>query len=330
MAFNILNFAPLGNQSKRGKAPQSYTYRSADSLATILAANYFSTIQTMLDVDDMIQIEFVDSFSAPAKYGGLAKVKVGINVTGLITAFDITEGKQYVVATLADVSTASTIAATSSVSGRISKITAVLGGTLTVANSALTFDIDGVAIGGSAITVAFAASTLGTAFTVSPTGAITAANGLATSYVVPGSVITATTDGASTSAAALYIVYEITQQVPNEAYVTIDIPVAATTVGTYYVSSPIAGTIVSMSGTVSTDPGAGTGVFTTSIMAAGVATAITNGVITFPNGAVGGNQYQAFPTAANVVSAGQTIRIAVAGAATNAFNSSVQILIKGS
>lgn len=330
MAFNILNFAPFANQSNRGSSPQVYTYRTADPIATLLAANYFAEVQYMLDVDDTILIDFVDASLAPTKYEGRATLSVGIDVTGLITVFDITEGKRYFVTTLADVASASVSSVTANISGRISKITAVLGGAISVANSALTFDIGGVAIGGSAITVAFAGSTLGTSFSVLPSGAVTAANGLATAFVVPGSVINATSDGGSTSATTtpLYIVYEITKAVPNEIVLNKEVAVAATTAGTYYVISPIAGTVVAIRGTVDANPGANT-TLTGNIMAAGVATAITNGVVTYPAGATAGNQYEAFPSAANAVSAGQVIRLNAANTATTPFNSYVQIVIRG-
>jgi hypothetical protein len=42
MAFIAANFAPAGNQSKRGAAPQVFTYHTLDAHATVDTAGYFN------------------------------------------------------------------------------------------------------------------------------------------------------------------------------------------------------------------------------------------------------------------------------------------------
>lgn len=42
MAFNSVNFTPIGGQSRRGKAPQMFSYATADALTTIDGSGYFN------------------------------------------------------------------------------------------------------------------------------------------------------------------------------------------------------------------------------------------------------------------------------------------------
>jgi len=307
MAFNSLNFASIGNQSKRGKAPQRYTYRTADPLATVIGNNYFSTIASMLEINDIIEVEFVDSASTPTTRNGKTNVSIVVKVSGMIIAAEATANKRLLVATMADVSTASTQAVTSRVAGVITKITVVLGGAITLANSTMTFDIGGTAITGSGFNVNYTDSALGVAFTSSPTGART---------VVAGSIITATSGGESTTAQPLYIIYEVTEDVTQSddvveltAYMA-DVTVASSA----WVISPIAGTITSIKGVLYGAIGAADEPITAKI----AGTAVTGGIATFTQAAsaAGTVSSQAAPTALKTVIAGQAIELSSAGAST--------------
>lgn len=306
MAFDVQYLRALGNQSGRGKAPQHFCYRTTDSLATVLGNNYFSDAHTMLDKSDVIHVEFVDSLTALTESQGMAKVEIGVKIDGLIKAFEISDNKRLMYATLADVSTASTTAVTSSVTGYITKITTVLEGAITVGDAAISFDIGGTAITGSAITVANAASAAGDVDTASPTGL---------RKVVPGSVITATTDGGSTTEQSLYIVYEVSQHdaaTNDKVYVTCHLADVSADSSTFVVS-PIAGQVTKVWSVLHSAITVANAIVTAKI--GGVA--MTNGALTITQaGSAAGDVDTATPTAANVVAAGGAIELDSDGGST--------------
>lgn len=328
MAFTLQNFQSDGNQAGRGKAPQRFKYRTADTLATITANNYFTSIAGMLEVGDIIEVEFVDSVTAMTKHSGVNIIEIVVKANGLILALERNQGKRYLVATLTDVSAASTVAVTSNISGIIKNIKCVLGGAITVANSAMTFDIGGTAIGGSATTITQAASTTGTTFTTNVSGTMTAANGIGTGFIVPGSVITATSDGGSTTTQPLYIIYEVLTEVPKIHWETLRFPIGVTTATSEYIISPVAGTVVAIRAVISGDPGA-TVTVTGAIRDVGAATvtAITGGQVSLTNGGAAGNIYEAFPTAANAVAQNGVIRLTCSNNSANAIIANCQVAI---
>lgn len=65
MSFNILNFAPIGNSSKRLSgvgtstllgAPSVYSYATADAKNTVTAAGYFNTLAATLKKGDLLYV----------------------------------------------------------------------------------------------------------------------------------------------------------------------------------------------------------------------------------------------------------------------------------
>lgn len=199
MAFDINYFAPAGQQSKRGKAPQKFHYRTADTLATIKGNNYFQEVATMLEVGDLIVCQLVDDVANPVDWAGQATFKVAVKVDGLIAVAREGDGYMSIVTKLDDVSTASTAAVTAKVAGTIVGIKTILGGTISGTGSAMTFNIGGVAITNSGLTVD--AGALGDIDTSTPS----AANVLAI-----GNTLNAVSGGESTGTAPLYIIYEMT------------------------------------------------------------------------------------------------------------------------
>ena len=201
MAFNMNGVGKLGNQSRRGASAQTLTYRTADSVADITAMNYFSRLSTQLEVGDIIEVQHVlDTTAVPVLITGTSRVQVSLKINGFLLVTNTT-GAQILTTVIPDVSTATTVPITTRVAGTIVGIQAVLGGTITTANSAITFNIGGVGITNSAITAAFAASTAGTTFTSTPT---------ANNVLAVGNVLNALTDGGSTGVQPLYIVYRVT------------------------------------------------------------------------------------------------------------------------
>lgn len=104
----------------------------------------------------------------------------------------------FLTAYLADISTAGQIYVPVPDGGEVVKILTALNGAIGTANAALTFKINGTAITGSAITVAYSGSAAGDVDTSEPTGA---------NVVKEGDVLEAETDGASTNTVPIMITF---------------------------------------------------------------------------------------------------------------------------
>ncbi len=68
MAFNKHNFQPIGGQSRRGAAPQMWSYTSEDSAASVDSAGYFNSVYDLLEKGDLIY-RVTTSSGAPAAAG---------------------------------------------------------------------------------------------------------------------------------------------------------------------------------------------------------------------------------------------------------------------
>ncbi|AIK95915.1 hypothetical protein [Candidatus Odyssella acanthamoebae] len=201
MAFNIQGLGKIGNQSRRGKSAQLYTYRTTDTLATITANNYFLPIADQLEVGDTIEVQHVvDLAASPVAITGTNKVFIGAKIPGFILAAGA-DGVAVLTTKIDDVSTASFAEITSNVAGTIGGITAVLGGAIATANDTIAITIGGVAVTNGNITVTQVGSGPGSVFNSTPT----AANVLAV-----GNALRATTNGASDNTVPLYVIYKVT------------------------------------------------------------------------------------------------------------------------
>lgn len=109
--------------------------------------------------------------------------------------------KQFLNVRLTDVSTASSCYVVSPVAGNITKIYSVINGTIATANSVITSSINGAAITGGSLTIAFSGSAAGDIDSATPTAANT---------VAAGDLITLTTDGASSNTVNAEFTIEIT------------------------------------------------------------------------------------------------------------------------
>ena len=106
----------------------------------------------------------------------------------------------FITAKIADISTASSTFVAIPDGGRVIKIFTALQGAIGTANGAITFEIGGTAMTGSAITVTQSGSAAGDVDTAEPT---------ALNTVSEGGTIEMITDGASTNAAVLYVTFVI-------------------------------------------------------------------------------------------------------------------------
>ncbi len=82
MAFSRTGINPIGGQSKKGTAPQMWTYTSADTIATVNSAGYFNNMSDDLSVGDVI---FVHDSNTPT----MSIAMVASNASGVV---DITDG----------------------------------------------------------------------------------------------------------------------------------------------------------------------------------------------------------------------------------------------
>ena len=54
MAFSRDGWNPIGGQSKKGTAPQIFTFITTDTVATLNSSGYFNDVSTEVAVGDMI------------------------------------------------------------------------------------------------------------------------------------------------------------------------------------------------------------------------------------------------------------------------------------
>ena len=56
MAFARAGWNPIGGMSKRGSAPQMWSYTTTDSLATMNTSGYFNAVSDEVKVGDLIYV----------------------------------------------------------------------------------------------------------------------------------------------------------------------------------------------------------------------------------------------------------------------------------
>lgn len=84
MAFAMNGWNPIGGQSKKGTAPQLFTYTTTDTVADVNTAGYFDTVSDQVSVGDVI-------ISVTSTGGTLASSihTVASNASGVV---DVTDG----------------------------------------------------------------------------------------------------------------------------------------------------------------------------------------------------------------------------------------------
>ena len=85
MAFNRDGWSPIGGQSKKGKAPQIFSYTTADTLAVLNTAGYFNAVKDELQVGDMI-------FSNTSTSGTIVSALVYVLTITTGGVVDVTDG----------------------------------------------------------------------------------------------------------------------------------------------------------------------------------------------------------------------------------------------
>tara|TARA_R100001163_G_scaffold30902_3_gene24260 strand:+ start:2209 stop:2490 length:282 start_codon:yes stop_codon:yes gene_type:complete len=84
MAFSRDGWGPLGGQSKRGSAPQMWTYTSTDAKTAIDAAGYFNNVSDEVTVGDIIY--------SWASTGGTATASWHVVVSNASGVVDVGDG----------------------------------------------------------------------------------------------------------------------------------------------------------------------------------------------------------------------------------------------
>lgn len=56
MAFARAGWNPIGGMSKRGSAPQMWSYTSADAIATVNTSGYFNSVSDEVKVGDLVYV----------------------------------------------------------------------------------------------------------------------------------------------------------------------------------------------------------------------------------------------------------------------------------
>lgn len=169
-------------------SPSIFTYPAgADSLATIIAANYFNAASDQVKTGDKI---LVSTSTTNLSLSGTFRVN---STTGVVSVdWDRTI---FVRGQFANISAAASDIYLPVPAGIITQIRAVQFNAITVANDALTFSVGGVAITGSGITV-LTSGTAGSMYTSIPT-----ANNVADGTVP----LKASSSGASTTACIVVV-----------------------------------------------------------------------------------------------------------------------------
>ena len=88
MAYAEIGLQPIGGQSKAGNAPQMWSYKSADTIATVNSEGYFNDASDVLKVGDLIYV--YDSNTPTANL-----VVVLSNASGVV---DVSDGQAITVA----------------------------------------------------------------------------------------------------------------------------------------------------------------------------------------------------------------------------------------
>jgi hypothetical protein len=209
MAFAQLNFNPAGGQSKSGAAPQLFTYRTTDSVATCDTSGYFNAVTSLLNVGDIIDVQVVDSVTTPAAVSGNGRLIVQSNSAGVVDTYNsLARDKIYLTVTMADISAASSVWVVAPVACTFTKAWGVLNAAITGADAVLTSEIGGTLVTSGGVTVANSGSAAGTVFTITPTAANTLTAGQALEII---------TDGASSTTSIVTFTVEFTPTTPTDS-----------------------------------------------------------------------------------------------------------------
>lgn len=209
MAFAQLNFNPAGGQSKCGAAPQIFTYRTTDSIATCNTSGYFNDMTTILHVGDIIDVQVVDSVATPTAVSGTGRLIVQSNSSNVVDTYDsLAQDKIYLTVDMTDVSSAASVWVVAPVACTFTKMWSVINGAITGADANITTEIGGTAVTGGSLTIANSGSAAGDVDTATPS---------ALNTLTAGQALEIITDGASSTTARATFTIELTPTTPTDS-----------------------------------------------------------------------------------------------------------------
>lgn len=208
MAFSKTNFSPIGSNAKRGVAPQHFSYKTADSLATVDTSGYFNDLTTMLEVGDVIHVEVVDSVATTTSVTNTGTLIVASNASNVVDTYNaIDAGKIYLTVDMTDVSTAGSVWVVAPVASTFSGLSSVINGAIATADAAITTEIGGTAVTGGSLTIANSGSAAGDVDTATPT---------ALNTLTANQALEIITDGASTNTVRATFTVELTPIIDSD------------------------------------------------------------------------------------------------------------------
>jgi len=299
MAYDRTYLSSAGAQSKRGTAPQQFTYKTADSRATVLAASYISGMDAaMFSVGDTIDIAIVDSVTATTTLLETMQVRVtnvtSAGVTSAVSLVDETFGpflgcvvRVPVFFNQTDLLLGGTGGAQHMpcpVTGTIKRLISTVQIQVTT-GGVLGIDVAGTTVAGLTITIADGA-TVGTTQTDTPT---------ATTRVTAGQDISFTATTAFATAGAVHCVLEIIPDVDSgDLFVPFYLNASdlSSAVSQFW-PCPIAGQIIGASGVVTGEAIVTGGAITFEL---GGSTAVVGLTLTFADAAALGTVVTDTPT----------------------------------
>ena len=81
MPFALTTWSDIGGLSRKGSAPQVFSYTTTDLASAVLAAGYFNTVQPFLAVGDFIMVNGLGSATPHAGNYLVTASTAGSNVT---------------------------------------------------------------------------------------------------------------------------------------------------------------------------------------------------------------------------------------------------------
>ena len=91
MAYVEANFAPAGNQSRRGKSPSLWSYKTDDTHATVDTAAYFNNASSLLTIGDIIHVVVVTNLGASNEAVSTYGTHIVLsNAAGVVDVGDVT------------------------------------------------------------------------------------------------------------------------------------------------------------------------------------------------------------------------------------------------
>lgn len=187
MAFSKTNFSPIGSNAKRGVAPQHFSYKTADTLATVDTSGYFNDLTTMLEVGDVIHVEVVDDVDTTTSVSDTGTLIVASNTSSVVDTYNAAESsKIYLTVDMTDISTASSVWVVAPVACSFTGLQSVINGAITGADAAITTEIGGTAVTGGSLTIANSGSAAGDVDSATPTALNTLTAGQALEIITDG------------------------------------------------------------------------------------------------------------------------------------------------